>query len=58
MSSPTRECPNCGKLMVCIQDEPMGRTYWCGFCLHEEAVPFDKHNVADFRQDKGEANAA
>lgn len=40
MSPPTKECSKCGHLMVCIQDEILGRDYWCGYCLHEETVHY------------------
>lgn len=42
MNPPPMKCPQCGELMVCTIDESLGRSYWCGFCLHEEPVPFDK----------------
>lgn len=37
---PPKKCPKCGGWMVCVQDEMMGREYWCGFCDHKTLMPF------------------
>ncbi len=47
MSPPSKTCPNCGHWMVCVDDEPMGREYWCGFCDHKKSFKFDGGNRDD-----------
>lgn len=57
MTLPLHHCRKCGMLMVCDQDEFMGRAYRCPACEHTEDIIFNDR-VPEQRDDdtKGDAN--
>lgn len=41
MPIPPHNCRKCGALMVCDQNEFMGRAWRCPVCEHREEIHFD-----------------
>ncbi len=54
MTPPPHKCRRCNELMICDQNEFMGRHYMCPYCNHGETITFDGRDLPRRSGDKPE----